>query len=356
MIFLSKTKRKRRFKLPNGFGSIVFLTGNRREPWAVRKTIEGKQLYIGFFATEEEAFTFLVNYNKDPSIYAPALITFGEVYRLEMQERRPKIATVTAKNYEVAFKQCSELHNKKLATLKVADLQSTIERLSKQGIGHPSQKKVRQLFHNIYKYAIKYQLLHPTADISRFVDIDKPVKKKRKQPFNTRQLNRVKAIADDPEHPLAPWATLVIMMCYAGPRPSEFIAVTKADVKLRHRYFIIRESKTEAGKNRAVPISKKTLPYFEDWMQKPGKTLITDETGNKITYHKLLRRFDKVMKEARCKHKPHECRHTCATWLDNKNANKLAIKRILGHATQDITDGVYTHKDLRQLKKAIDLL
>ena len=63
-----------------------------------------------------------------------------------------------------------------------------------------------------------------------------------------------------------------------------------------------------------------------------------------------------VMKAARCNHRMHECRHTCATWLDDKGANKLAIKRILGHATQDITDGVYTHKSLHQLKKAIDLL
>ena len=62
------------------------------------------------------------------------------------------------------------------------------------------------------------------------------------------------------------------------------------------------------------------------------------------------------MAETRCVHKPHECRHTCATWLDDKGANKLSIKRILGHASQDVTDGVYTHKDLRQLKKAIDML
>lgn len=60
--------------------------------------------------------------------------------------------------------------------------------------------------------------------------------------------------------------------------------------------------------------------------------------------------------ETRCVHKPRECRHTCATWLDDKGANKLSIKRILGHASQDVTDGVYTHKDLRQLKKAIDML
>ena len=66
--------------------------------------------------------------------------------------------------------------------------------------------------------------------------------------------------------------------------------------------------------------------------------------------------FDKVMQETRCNHTPHECRHTCATMLDNANANETATKRILGHSVQGITKGVYTHKDLHQLKKAIDLL
>ena len=145
-------------------------------------------------------------------------------------------------------------------------------------------------------------------------------------------------------------------MCYSGPRPSEFLAVEKNDVKLHSRFYRIRESKTEAGRNRLVPINKKVIQYYDYWLQCPGKTLITALDGKQLTYHRFLRIFDKVMAITRCKHKPHECRHTCATWLDDKGANKLSIKKILGHATQDITDGTYTHKNLRQLKKAIDLL
>ena len=59
---------------------------------------------------------------------------------------------------------------------------------------------------------------------------------------------------------------------------------------------------------------------------------------------------------ANCKHTPHECRHTTATNFNNKGANQVAVKRILGHADKDVTTGVYTHKDIRQLKKAVDLL
>ena len=145
-------------------------------------------------------------------------------------------------------------------------------------------------------------------------------------------------------------------MCYSGPRPSEFINILASDVKLRNRTYKIRHSKTKAGQNRLVPISKKVRKYYEWWIAQGGKTLIVDDDGNPLNYCRFRRRFDKVMAAARCHHTPHECRHTCATWLDDKGANKIAIKRILGHAVQDITDGVYTHKNVRQLKKAIDLL
>ena len=143
---------------------------------------------------------------------------------------------------------------------------------------------------------------------------------------------------------------------YAGVRTSELLSVVKNDVKLRQRYFIVRESKTAAGRNRAVPISKKTLSFFEFWLSQPGKYLITDDYGNQLTYHQYRTRFDAVMTASRCKHTPHECRHTCATMLDNAGANETAIKRILGHASQGVTKRVYTHKSLHELKKAIDLI
>lgn len=55
-------------------------------------------------------------------------------------------------------------------------------------------------------------------------------------------------------------------------------------------------------------------------------------------------------------HTTHDCRHTCATLLDNFGANPNAIRRILGHAGGDVTDRVYTHKAIRQLRKAINLI
>lgn len=333
-------------KLPNGFGSIVKLSGNRRKPYAVRR--HGK--YLAYFATHDEALIYLADVNKQPDIIGSEL-TFTEIYRLEMAEHAAKISPKTVNGYKSAYQHCKALWPMKIKDIKVSDLQAVIAGC---GTGQPTQKKVRQIMHNVYRYAVKYQLISASADLSGYVDIDKLKRKYKKVPFNTRQLNRVKQIADSNDV-LAPWAKCIVMMCYCGTRPSEFLAILKADVKLKSRYFIVRDSKTEAGRNRMVPISRKVISYYEWWLSQDGRTLVAVD-GKQVSYSRFLKLFYRVCDIARCKHRPHECRHTCATWLDDKGANKLSIKRILGHATTDITDGVYTHKSLAQLKKAIDLL
>lgn len=296
-----------------------------------------------------------ITYNKNPSLFNPSEITFSEIFKLWSAEHYPKIAKSTAANYTAAYKHCQPLYDKKFITLKISDLQDVIRTMSRNKIGYASQKKCRQLMHNLYTYAVKYEIIAASADISRYIEIDKKRIVYPKSPFNTRQLNRVKRLAESDEL-LSCWAKVVVMMVYSGVRTSEMLAVRKADVKLKQRYFIVRESKTEAGENRAVPISRKALPYYQLWMQEPGKTLITDNNGEQLSYHRFRARFDKVMDATSCHHTPHECRHTCATMLDNAGANDTAVKRILGHALQGVTKGVYTHKSLHELKKAIDMI
>lgn len=347
---------QKRLKLPNGFGSISYYGDKRRrKPYVAKKYIGGKQKPIGYFESYEAALSYLVAYNRDPSLFNASEITFAEVFRLWSAEHYPKIAKSTRGNYATAYRHCQAIHAAKFVKLRLQDLQSIIHDISTAGIGYASQKKCRQLMHNLYTYAIKYEIIPATADASRFVEVGKKVTKYPKKPFNTRQLNRVKKLAESDE-PLSCWAQAVVMMIYGGPRTSEFLSVLKSDVKLKQRYYIIRDSKTEAGRNRAVPISRKALPYFKAWMDKPGKTLITVDDGAALSYHRFRVRFDNVMDATSCHHTPHECRHTCATMLDNAGANETAVKRILGHASQGITKGVYTHKSLHELKKAIDLI
>ena len=53
-------------------------------------------------------------------------------------------------------------------------------------------------------------------------------------------------------------------------------------------------------------------------------------------------------------HTIHDCRHTFATLLNNADANPTSIKSIIGHSNFETTEKIYTHKDIEELKKAVD--
>ena len=64
-------------RLPNGFGSVYKLSGNRRRPFVVKKTINGKQRPLGYFETHDAALTFLLKYNHEPT---GLTATFADIY------------------------------------------------------------------------------------------------------------------------------------------------------------------------------------------------------------------------------------------------------------------------------------
>lgn len=169
---------QKRLKLPNGFGSISYYGDKRRrKPYVAKKYIGGKQKPVGYFESYEAALAYLVAYNRDPSLFNASEITFAEVFRLWSTEHYPKIAKSTRANYDAAYRHCLAVHAVKFVKLRLQDLQTIIHDMSVAGIGYASQKKCRQLMHNLYTYAIKYEIIPATADASRYVDIDKKVTK-----------------------------------------------------------------------------------------------------------------------------------------------------------------------------------
>jgi hypothetical protein len=76
-------------KMANGVGTIYKLSGNRRNPYIVRKTIgweidpateKRKQLYvtIGYAPTRAKVLEMLMDYNKNPYDIETSKITFND--------------------------------------------------------------------------------------------------------------------------------------------------------------------------------------------------------------------------------------------------------------------------------------
>lgn len=108
---------------------------------------------------------------------------------------------------------------------------------------------------------------------------------------------------------------------------------------------------------RTIPIHHRIMPLIAARMDGPGEMLITDADGRGYSYTRYCSVWHRVMALVNgSNHTTHDCRHTVATLLDNAGANETAKRRILGHAGGDVTERVYTHKGLRQLRRCIELL
>ena len=118
--------------------------------------------------------------------------------------------------------------------------------------------------------------------------------------------------------------------------------------------------KTDAGKNRIVPIHPLIKPLIENRLQEAAglhsEYLFNDPNGQQgthMTYDKYRKRFEKVMKRLNMSHRPHETRHTFITKGKACNMDEYILKLIVGHAIEDITEKVYTHRTVEQLKTEI---
>jgi integrase len=320
-------------KLPNGYGTVYKLTGNRRRPWVVKKTIDGRQKPLGYFPTREEAFAFLVSVNR---MTPEKEITFSALYHAWKARHFETIGASSRSAYEISYKHLSPLHSVSFRNITYNNLQSTIDGVK---AGYCTRKKCRVLLSQLYQYAMKNGIVE--TDLSRFIELPRHVPVYTKRPFTARQIGKLWKSAEEVKG-----VKDVLILIYTGMRAGEYISLAAGDVNLRQQYINVKKSKTLAG-IRKIPIHRKILPIL---MERKAEGIICP-CGN---YESFRRLFDHAMESLGMHHTPHECRHTLATMLDRAGANETAVKMILGHARTGVTKGVYTHKTLADLKKAIN--
>ncbi|MDU4202651.1 MAG: tyrosine-type recombinase/integrase [Negativicoccus succinicivorans] len=152
---------------------------------------------------------------------------------------------------------------------------------------------------------------------------------------------------------------IVLIQCYTGTRSNELQKMLIKNANLTKQYMI-SGSKTEAGKNRIIPIADCMLPFIKEFyrksMFKKSKYLFTPEKG--IPSIRGTLDFLEIYKKLRLKnrHLSHDARHIFITLSSNYHIDDIIVKLIVGHAQSDITKEVYTHKRKEQLLSAVNFL
>lgn len=328
-------------------GNISELKGNRRRPFRVRKTVgyneKGFQIYetIGYYATYVEAQQALFEFNKNPYDLSNNDITYGEFVDNWYEMFSHKVSDNTLKAYKTSINKTKTLRNKKFADIDTDTIQKLVNELKTE----QPKKHLKQLFSQLYKYARERDIFK--KDFAEFVYIKEGKEEKvEKKPFTNEE---IKLCYDNRDDDL--YAATFVLLC-TGFRPSELTDLKKENIHLDENY-IIGGGKTKAGLNRRVPISKYIKPILQRWIERDNPNLLLNSKGWKLTYKTLSTQLKS--NDILGHHILHECRHTFISNMDRLDCNTRIVKKIVGHATVDVTEGVYTHKTNQELQEAINI-
>ena len=144
----------------------------------------------------------------------------------------------------------------------------------------------------------------------------------------------------------------VLILIYTGARIGELLAITTDDIHFDDGYMV-GGSKTEAGRDRIIPIHDRIMPFVR---QKTAKSrfIIHMKRGTPIEYHAAKQRFQRLMKRFGWEHKLHDTRKTGISIMHSAGIPMETVRIIVGHAGVGVTEKVYLYKNPEELVKTIN--
>lgn len=372
-------------KLPNGYGSVTKLSGNRRKPYLARVTLgwitdeqAGKSVQnrvpIGTFRTKKEALQALAEYGANPYDIQNDNMTLAELYEKWTAEYFPTLESESSpRTIIAAWRYCHAIHGMRVKDIRARHIKGIMEdgyvipdRGKAAGTKVPAsagtKARIKSMFNLMLDYALEYELVDKnyarTFDLS--VDIIKEKEAATRGHINFNEEEMKKLWENVNTLRFVDW---ILIQCYMGWRPKELAIIELENINLDKQY-IIGGVKTDAGKNRTVPIH----PRIKDLVQRNydkavelgSKYLLNDpdavKGGMTITYDKYAGRFAKIMTALglREDHRPHDPRTTFVTMAKKAGVDEYVIKILAGHRITDITEGTYTKRDIEWLRAELE--
>lgn len=338
-------------RLPNGFGSVHKLPGNRRKPYRVRITVGWKNTNeykkqefktIGYFTTKEEGLIALASFNNNPYNVDNSHITFEEVYEKWSNEHYAKIVPSSKRIWLAAYKHSEKLYKIPFRNIKVVDMERVISTAS---VGNATKLRMKCLYNMMYKYAIKHEITD--KNYAMYCETPMVVSQLERKPFSNEEIELLWKNVE------FPFVDMILINIYSGFRPTELVELKSENIDFEAK-IMVGGLKTSAGKNRVVPIHNLIFDLIKKRYSDKNERLFVDENGNNLTYNSYRNRFIKVMNEFDLKHRPHDARHTFISKAKFYKVDEYVLKLVVGHKIADITESVYTHRTQEEINAEIN--
>lgn len=326
-------------RLPNGYGTIDKLPGARRKPYRARKKIgekDGKPVYatIGYFADKGEALKQLALVNDTELVKEPG-ITFAQC--MELWVREYTLTRDLPRQLKSSAKYLKPLEKRNMVDLRAIDLESLI---NSDTIPRAVKPQCLSTLHGVFAYAVRHEII--AKDYSKIAKyaLDRTVRIERKI-YTIDEINKLWDIYDV-------FAKITLIQLYSGMRVSEVLEMRRDNVYPEEGYMI-GGMKTEAGRNRYIPIHPAIYVMIKEFYEQGNEYLVTKK-GKKVN----VRTMHNHIKDMG--HFTHDARHTFATQAYKCGIAEADIKRIMGHSQGNVTQDIYIHPDNSYLIEEITKL
>ena len=199
----------------------------------------------------------------------------------------------------------------------------------------------------IFRYAMKLDIID--KNYCNFVTLPKYKRVLERKIFTEEEIAVLWTNMKEVEY-----VDVILILIYTGMRINELLKLKKTDVDIVN-CTLIGGSKTDAGKNRIIPIHSKILPLIKKRMENKTDYLIPNKTQKGAMHYISFRQniFIPMMEKLGMRHTLHDTRHTFATMISDVSDNETAITGIIGHTNINMTKK-YTHTNIEKMKKEIE--
>lgn len=268
-----------------------------------------------------------------------------------------RVSASTMAGYKAAYLHFKPLHAVQITHIVPQDLQDCMDACPAGKRTHQMMKVVAGL---IWAYAIDCNYVDRDITTNLYTGKGQSV---QREPLTDDEVETIRqAIGREP------YAEYIYALCYLGFRPGEFLKLKKADLhEEAGLMYLVGGSKTDAGKNRRVPVPDVIRPIIRNRLDVAGTDLLFPQLmyrrtgefdGYKAMTDSYFRKFvfKPLMKKLKIAEGkvPYSARHTYSDKLKNAAGDVKAKAAIIGHTDYDFTRKRYQSTDLADLKEVSD--
>ncbi len=320
---------------------------NKKQRIPIKKTKAG-------FKRREDALA----YCRELKNQKPALPnkTLKEIYDLWEPWYSPRVDPDTFGCYRAAFAYFKSLNDSTIREITAGELQKCLDDCPK---GHRTHQNMKVTAGLLWAYAIDHNYAEKDVTVNLYIGKGASV---QREPLTDLEVEKIRQqIGKDR------YAAYVYALCYLGYRPGEMLEIKKDQVTEHNgTLFITEGKKTEAGRDRIVPVHEKIRPIIEQQLalegteylfpmhiynrkgEFKGYKVMTDNYFNKYAFRPLA---DKLKIPAN--KVPYSARHTFSDKLKEADGTDKVKASLIGHSDYRFTQQKYQSTNLDELQQAM---